>query len=298
MTEQGFMHQMCDAAKRVIGRGHLLAMGFTAKAIARWLRLGVLERTADRGFYWITHVALAGLRSETKSSAPTSDDPVALDRVEPWMLEWAADLKRAIEAEKAAIAAPDCGLRSGATILPPVSAPKPSEAPPVPEPKVPAPTSGCHAGDGLQIVPCTLRRARAFCTAHHRHHGAPTGGLFALGLACAGELVGVAVVGRPVARALQDGATAEVTRVCTLGAPNACSKLLGACRRVARDLGYRRLVTYTLSEEPGTSLRAAGWIQTASVPGRSWDRRARRRRTTTLGDKRRWEAPLPAAAPN
>lgn len=86
-----------------------------------------------------------------------------------------------------------------------------------------------------------------------------------VGVACGGELVGVAIVGRPVARALQDGKTAEVSRVCTSGEPNACSKLLSACRRVAVALGYSRLITYTLVSELGTSLRAAGWREVAAV---------------------------------
>ena len=82
------------------------------------------------------------------------------------------------------------------------------------------------------------------------------------------------------------------TRVCTLGHPNACSMLLGACRRVARSLGYRRLVSYTLKSEPGTSLRAAGWSETAAVRGRSWNCPSRPRQSGTTIEKRRWEVPL------
>lgn len=111
----------------------------------------------------------------------------------------------------------------------------------------------------LSVVPCTIREARVFVGRHHRHHRAPVGALFALAVASAGKVVGVALVGRPVARGLQDGETAEVTRVCVLdGHPNACSKLYGAAWRAARALGWRRLVTYTLPEESGASLRLLG----------------------------------------
>jgi len=137
----------------------------------------------------------------------------------------------------------------------------------------------------------TLRDARAFVERHHRHHRAPQGGLFAIGACSESEVVGVAIVGRPVSRMLADGFTAEVTRLCTDGAPNACSMLYAACWRAARAMGYRRLVTYTLPEEGGASLRAAGWRVVGEARGGSWSRRARprvdRHPTQT---KLRWEA--------
>ena len=103
--------------------------------------------------------------------------------------------------------------------------------------------------------------------------------------------MGVAIVGRPVARALADEWTAEVTRVAVLdGVKNGCSMLYGACWRAARALGYRKLVTYTLATEPGTSLRAAGWREVASVRGRSWHCRSRPRVDKhPTQDKLRWE---------
>lgn len=122
----------------------------------------------------------------------------------------------------------------------------------------------------LSLVPVTIGDARAFVALHHRHHPAPVSALFAVAVAEGERVCGVALVGRPVARMLQDGWTAEVTRCCTDGTPNACSKLYAAAWRAARALGYRRLVTYTLAEEPGTSLRAAGWREVGSVRGRSW----------------------------
>ncbi len=144
----------------------------------------------------------------------------------------------------------------------------------------------------LQIVPCTITDARAFVAAHHRHHGAPVSGLFAVGVARDGQIVGVAIVGRPVARMAQDGWTAEVTRLCALdGERNACSMLYAACWRAARALGWRRLITYTLASEPGVSLVAAGWRLVGEAGGGSWSRTERPRvdKHPTQG-KLRWEA--------
>lgn len=143
----------------------------------------------------------------------------------------------------------------------------------------------------LRIVPCTLRQACAFVADHHRHHRAPQGGLFALAAMDGDRLCGVAIVGRPVARGLDDGLTAEVTRCCTDGTRNACSALYGRARRAAAALGYRRVVTYTLPEEGGASLRGAGWRAAAHSPGGSWDAPTRRRIDQhPTQPKIRWEA--------
>jgi hypothetical protein len=143
----------------------------------------------------------------------------------------------------------------------------------------------------LAIVPITLREARAFVAQHHRHHRAPQGGLFAVGAAAEGQVVGVAIVGRPVSRHLDDGWTAEVTRLCTTGERNACSLLYAACWRAARALGWRKLITYTLPEEGGGSLRAAGWRVVAETKAEGWSRPSRPRVDLhpTQG-KLRWEA--------
>lgn len=135
--------------------------------------------------------------------------------------------------------------------------------------------------------------ACAFIAAHHRHHSPTVGAICYIGAARGEELVGVAVVGRPVARGLQDGYTAEVTRLCTLDselARHAASMLYAASWRAARALGYRRLLTYTLHDETGVSLVAAGWRVVHEVKGRSWDTPSRRRidRHPT-GDKTLWE---------
>lgn len=142
----------------------------------------------------------------------------------------------------------------------------------------------------LQIVPCTLREASAYVARVHRHHPPPQGGLFAVAVAAADQVCGVAIVGRPVARMLQDGWTAEVVRVATDGTPNACSALYGACWRAARALGWRKLVTYTLPSESGASLRGAGWRLIGEAGGGSWSR-ARRPRVDMrpTQSKLRWE---------
>lgn len=142
--------------------------------------------------------------------------------------------------------------------------------------------------------PVTLREVKDFVTRLHRHHKAPVGHKYSVGVEEDGRLCGVACVSRPVARLLDDGFTAEVTRLCTDGTANACSVLYGACRRIAKAMGYRRLLTYTLATEPGTSLRASGWRVTGEVPGRSWSCPSRPREDSAqvLGNKIRWEAPL------
>lgn len=142
----------------------------------------------------------------------------------------------------------------------------------------------------LTLQPMTLTEAKVFVTRHHRHHDAPTGGLFAVGVSNGETVCGVAIIGRPVARMLQDGWTAEVTRVCTLGDKNAPSMLYGAAWRAVRALGYRRLITYTLVSEPGTSLKASGWRLVGAAGGGSWSRKNRPRVDThPLEQKKLWE---------
>lgn len=122
-----------------------------------------------------------------------------------------------------------------------------------------------------------LDEANAFVSAHHRHHKPVIGHLFSLGAALEGKIVGVAIVGRPVARMRDDGTTAEVTRLCTDGTRNACSFLYGAAARAAFALGFKRIGTYILASEPGTSLTAAGWRLIGEAGGGSWSRSERPR---------------------
>lgn len=106
------------------------------------------------------------------------------------------------------------------------------------------------------------------------------GGLFAIGLEERGEVIGVAIVGRPVARMLQNGYTAEITRLCVRdGFYNACSILAALQQAEYNAMGYRRLITYILKTERGDSLKAAGFKQKiiGEVGGGSWNRQDRPR---------------------
>lgn len=132
---------------------------------------------------------------------------------------------------------------------------------------------------GLRIVPCNLATARDFVALHHRHHKPPVGHKYSIGIASGDEMVGVIIVGRPIARLLDDGLTLEVLRSCVAnGVPNGNSMLYGAAWRAAKALGYVRLITYTQDGESGASLRAAGWRVVAQrKPRPGWDMPSRRR---------------------
>lgn len=133
--------------------------------------------------------------------------------------------------------------------------------------------------DRLHIVPCSIKDANLLVTRWHRHHDRSHHALFALAVAVDGaqEPCGAAIVGTPAARMADDGWTAEVRRCVTDGTKNACSALYGAAWRAARALGYRRLITYTLAEEGGTSLLASGWTCIGEAGGGSWSRTDRPR---------------------
>lgn len=124
----------------------------------------------------------------------------------------------------------------------------------------------------LRHVRIGLDEANAFVSQHHRHHRPVVGHLFSIGASLGDNIVGVAIVGRPVARMRDDGETAEVTRLCTDGTKDACSFLYGACARAAFALGFRRIGTYILSSEPGTSLVASGWRLIGERGGGTWHR--------------------------
>jgi hypothetical protein len=145
----------------------------------------------------------------------------------------------------------------------------------------------------LSIVPLTLAEANGFVAGNHRHHAPVRGHKFSLGVAApCGRLVGVAIVGRPSARRLQDGRTLEVTRVATDGTPNACSAAYSAARRAANALGYSRLITYTLKTESGRSIVAAGWRVDGQTRGGTWSRAGRPRSDkASTAPKTRWIAP-------
>lgn len=112
----------------------------------------------------------------------------------------------------------------------------------------------------LQIKPITYRQACDFISLYHRHHGPPQGCKFCVGAFVNEAMVGCAVCGRPVSRALDHGEICEITRLCTDGTPNACSFLYGACCRIAKAMGYKRIITYTLLSESDASLKASIFV--------------------------------------
>ena len=145
----------------------------------------------------------------------------------------------------------------------------------------PLSTGGTRQAHGLISVPITFAGAAEFIAAHHRHHKPPVGAKFCVGCARAdGDrilLCGVAMCGRPVARAYDPAWIIEVNRLCTDGTKHACSFLYARCARIARELGYQRIITYILDSEPGTSLKAAGWQYDAMTQGGAWSRPSRPR---------------------
>lgn len=152
----------------------------------------------------------------------------------------------------------------------------------------------------LEIRPIKLRDANRYVAEHHRHNMPTNGHKFSIACYDGNRLCGVAIAGQPVARKLDDGLTIEIRRVCTDGTRNACSILYGACSRCAKEMGYKRVITYTLLSESGSSLRAAGFINKGEAGGDSWNRPSRPReitQTTLFGEelkypnekKIRWE---------
>lgn len=147
----------------------------------------------------------------------------------------------------------------------------------------------------MNVVPLSLREANDFVEANHRHNGRTSrnGGKFAIGADHQGQLVAVAIVGRPIARLLADSFTAEVLRLCTIEAApkGTCSFLYSACWRAWRSLGGSKLITYTLATEGGASLRGAGWRMVAECKPTTWDRKNRTRKWQSIygQQKLRWE---------
>lgn len=120
----------------------------------------------------------------------------------------------------------------------------------------------------IEIRETTLREANAYVEELHRHHGKVVGHKWSLAAYKDGRLCGVAIVGRPTGRYLDNGSTLEVTRLCTDGTRNACSALYAACARRAKREGYAKIITFILQSEPGTSLRAAGRTLEAAKAGK------------------------------
>lgn len=122
----------------------------------------------------------------------------------------------------------------------------------------------------LTIRPISYKTAAEYVDAHHRHHRRPVGHKYSIACYDGTRLCGVAMVGRPVSRFYDDGTTLEVNRLCTDGTRNACSILYAASWRAAKAIGYKRIVTYTLETESGSSLRAAGWKCEGTAGGKNW----------------------------
>jgi len=145
----------------------------------------------------------------------------------------------------------------------------------------------------MKAIPLTRADVADFIQEHHRHHAPTQGDKYRIGCEVNGVLVGVIQVGRPVNRTLDDGTILEVTRLCTDGMANACSFLYSRAVKVAKELGYSKIITYIMDSETGVSLRASGWYKEADTKGKPWNNGSRRRSTTTpICDKQRWSKEL------
>ena len=128
----------------------------------------------------------------------------------------------------------------------------------------------------LTAEPIELKQAQAFINQLHRHHAAAVRDKFRVAAMQDGKIVGVAQAGRPVSRNLDDGYTLEVLRLCTNGGKDVCSFLYSRCARIAKEMGYRKIITYILETEPGTSLKASGWTcENSSCGGATWENNTR-----------------------
>ena len=122
----------------------------------------------------------------------------------------------------------------------------------------------------MKIVPVELKEANNFIESLHRHHKPVQGHRFSIGVEKEGKLVGVACIGRPVARLTNQKEVLEVTRLCTDGTRNACSALYSAAARIGKEMGYKKIQTFILEEEPGVSLKASGWEYDGWSQGGQW----------------------------
>lgn len=136
----------------------------------------------------------------------------------------------------------------------------------------------------LKIIPLTLEQSNRFVKKFHRHHAPTVSHRWSIGVGIDGPdwfaLAGVAICGRPVARAIPQYTTIEVNRLATGGIPNACSKLYAACARIAKEMGFNEIESSILETESGASLKAAGWAFRRTIKGRNWNTPARNGRRT------------------
>lgn len=145
----------------------------------------------------------------------------------------------------------------------------------------------------LELRPCDFHTAQVFVRENHRHNKPPVGHKFSIACYDGDRLCGVCMVGRPVSRYLDDGMTLEINRCCTDGTKNACTMLYGAACRAAKALGYKKMVTYTLETEPGTSLRASNFTCEGKAGGGYWNgQRYQQMMIVDTGMKMRWTREL------
>lgn len=140
--------------------------------------------------------------------------------------------------------------------------------------------------DRLRVVPLTLKQANEIVSILHRHHKSVIGHRFSIGAMLGDRLVGAAIVGRPVARACDPYAVAEVTRLVTDGTPNACSLLYSAAARAAQAMGFDRIQSYILQSETGASLKASSWRYSHTTTGGDWNH------SKAYAGKRRVDQPM------
>jgi len=140
----------------------------------------------------------------------------------------------------------------------------------------------------LNIRPTTYKIASKYVNEHHRHHNASQGCKFCIACYDDETLVGVAMCGRPIARKYDDGFTCEINRVCTDGTKNACSKLYGACCRIAKEMGYKKIITYTLMSENGSSLKASNFTCEGKSGGLHWTGARNKNQQIPKEMKNRW----------
>jgi hypothetical protein len=149
-------------------------------------------------------------------------------------------------------------------------------------------------GKQIKVIPLELKEANVFVAENHRHHDPVKRDKWRFGVVDdTGKIIGVLHAGRPLSRYLCDGKTIEILRCCSDGTPNLCSFMLGRARKIAKTMGYSKIISYILDTESGTSYKAAGWHKEADVRGQSWHSEKRPRQTTApVCNKQRWACDL------
>lgn len=122
----------------------------------------------------------------------------------------------------------------------------------------------------MEIRPISLKEANSFVNKNHRHHNGTVGHKFSIGCFKNDKMIGCAICGRPVSRHLDNGLICEINRLCTDGTYNACSMLYSACCRIAKEMGYKKVITYILESENGSSLKASNFICEGLAGGVKW----------------------------